>query len=220
MNWVVTLLLSTPSSTQVGMRMGQIYMLFKSWECFLVYVILKTSSSYQTTTLWWSISYIYTNNISIIPISLCFAQHGCKADIVVKFWQPLCGDRKHHPLIVDSFGPYGEGGGGLIAGWGQLIWRKCPPPTPPAHRPCQCVPNLFYNPTTLAASFLALSQKSRWQMSKTKSLWLLRGWDITLILLALSFKVLIHCNHKRSENCLKWSNFLSDPSPIIGNACH
>ena len=91
--------------------------------------------------------------------SLCFAQHGCKADIVVKFWQPLCGDRKHHPLIVDSFGPYGEGGGGLIAGWGQLIWRKCPPPTPPAHRPCQCVPNLFYNPTTLAASFLALSQK-------------------------------------------------------------
>ena len=35
MNWVVTLLLSTPSSTQVGMRMGQIYMLFKSWECFV-----------------------------------------------------------------------------------------------------------------------------------------------------------------------------------------
>ena len=44
-------------------------------------------------------------------------------------------------------------------------------------------------------------------MSKTKSLRLLRGWDITLILLALFFKVLIHCNHKRSENCLKWSNF-------------
>ena len=105
------------------------------------------------------IDQLYANNISIISISLCFAQHGCKADIVVKFWQPLCGDRKHHPLIVDSFGPYGEGGGGLIAGWGQLIWRKCPPPTPPAHRPCQCVPNLFYNPTTLTASFLALSQK-------------------------------------------------------------
>ena len=44
-------------------------------------------------------------------------------------------------------------------------------------------------------------------MPKTKSLWLLQGWHITLVLLALSFTVLIHCNHKRSENCLKWSNF-------------
>ena len=89
------------------------------------------------------IDQLYANNISIISISLCFAQHGCKADIVVKFWQPLCGDRKHHPLIVDSFGPYGEGGGGLIAGWGQLIWRKCPPSTPGAHHPVTGVPNLF-----------------------------------------------------------------------------
>ena len=137
------------------------------------------------------IDQLYANNISIISISLCFAQHGCKADIVVKFWQPLCGDRKHHPLIVDSFGPYGEGGGGLIAGWGQLIWRKCPPPTPPAHRPCQCVPNLFYNPTTLTASFLALSQKEDGKCLRPK----------------VCGSLLIHCNHKRSENCLKWSNF-------------
>ena len=114
------------------------------------------------------IDQLYANNISIISISPRFAQHCCKADIVVKFWQPLCGDRKHHPLIVDSFGPYGEGGGGLIASWGQLIWRKCPPPTPPAHRPCQCVPNLFYNPTTLTASFLALSQKEDGKCLKPK----------------------------------------------------
>ena len=47
-------------------------------------------------------------------------------------------------------------------------------------------------------------------MSKTKSLWLLRRWYIiggSLILFALSLTVLIHCNHKRSENCLKGSNF-------------